>query len=454
VRRLSAIAVALICALCIAPVARGASSPRALDRLLQARHVLGLLAGETRSPTPRKSLVAAQGEVTRAAAPALWIDPAHVLAPGYGLVVFAGSQEALLDLEHAPAGSLPSSAVAAVEHQILAADRGLAEGAILQALGGSGGLLTRARGMILSGDRWAGTSRLDLAAEQYGAGWRSAFQALADLVHVRVAFVPRGALAAGAERALRSAPRIRPAGVHGLAGRGALERSGKPEVLFVGQESCPACAIERWGLAVALSQFGTFSSLRLGQSAVNSPPFVRSLTFSGAKYFSPYVSFDPVELTSDLPAPGGGFQALGRLTPAQGRLLHALDPRGVAPFIDVANQFADVGAAVAPALGVGLSWSQLAASVGRPRTPTGRAIAATAEVLTAEICRATGGEPTSVCGSAVVQDYASRLSQFGAQGTGCPIGRGGARRAVVTRRAVLISPPRRLVKAADLGPIV
>jgi hypothetical protein len=47
-------------------------------------------------------------------------------------------------------------------------------------------------------------------------------------------------------------------------------------------------------------------------------------------------------------------------------------------------------------------------------------------VFTAEICRATGGEPASVCGSAVVQDYASRLARFGAQASGCPIG-GGAR---------------------------
>jgi hypothetical protein len=434
VRRLSATAVALICALSVAPVARGASPSGPLNRLLQEGHALGTLAGAARSPTARRSALAAQGEVARATAPALWIDPSHVLAPGYGLVVFAGSRGALLDLERAPAASLPSAGVSAVETGILAADRNLAEGAIVQALGGSSGLLARARGMILSGDRWAGTSRLDLAAEQYGVAWRDAFQALTDLVHVRTAFVSAAALAAGAERAIGSAPQIRPAGVHVLSGRRALKRAGKPELLFAGLESCPACAVERWGVAVALSQFGTFSNLRLGQSAVSSPPFVRSLTFSGAKFFSPYLSFDPIELSSDLPAPDGGFQALGRLTPPQARLVHALDPRGIAPFIDVANQFADVGAAVSPGLAQGLSWSQLAASVGRPRTPSGRAIAATAEVLTAEICRATGGQPASVCGSAAVGDYTSRLAGLGAQAPGCPIGGGVARRAVVAAR--------------------
>jgi hypothetical protein len=381
-------------------------------------------------------VLAAQGQVARATAPSLWIDASHVLAPGYGLLAFEGSRGALLDLEHARSGSLPSGPLSAVEHQILAADRGLAVGSILQALGGSGGLLQRARGMILSGDRWAVTSRPDLAAEQYGAGWRAAFQALTELVHVRVAFVPPGALASAASRALASGPRARPLGIHVLAGRGALERSGKPEVLYVGLESCPACAIERWGLVVALSQFGTFSSLRLGESAVTERPFVPSFTFSGARYSSPYLSFVGAEVASDLPAPGGGFQSLDRLTPAQGRVLRRFDAPGTTPFVDVANRFLDVGATVSPGVASGLSWSQLALSVRRPRTPAGQAIAASAEVFTAEICRATDGEPTSVCGSAVVQDYTSRLSRFGARATGCPTAVGRARRPAVAARGV------------------
>jgi len=187
---------------------------------------------------------------------------------------------------------------------------------------------------------------------------------------------------------------------------------------------------------VALSQFGVFSNLRLGESAVDQRPFVLSFTFSGARYFSPYLSFEGVEVSSDLPAPrGGGFRTLDRLTPAEGRLLRSLDARRTAPFVNVGNQFVDLGATVSPGLGQGLSWSQLAASVGRPRTSVGQGIAASAEVFTAELCRVTGGAPSSVCGSAVVQDYATRLAGFGRRGTGCPID--GARRvaAVAARRA-------------------
>lgn len=428
-----AIAVACACSLAAAPAAQAAATPP-LHGLTQARRDLAALALAARSSGAARLARSAEGELAHATSPALWIDVSHVLAPGYGLGVFSSSRRALLDLEHVRTGSLPSGGLSAVEHQILAADRGLAEGSILQALGGSGGLLTRARGMILSGDRWAVTSRIDLAAEQYGAGWRDAFQALNDLVRVRTAFVLPGALASGAKRALANGARTRPAGVHVLAGHGPLKRSGKPEVLYVGLESCPACAIERWGLVVALSQFGTFSQLRLGQSAVSERPFVRSFTFAGARYASPYLSFDAVEVSSDLPAPGGRFQSLDRLTPAQARLFRALDTRGITPFIDVGNQFADVGATVSPGLAQGLSWSQLGASVRRPRTLPGQAIAASAEVFTAEMCRATGGEPGSICASAVVQDYTSRLAGFGARAAGCPVGGGGARRAAVAAR--------------------
>lgn len=433
-QRLRAVAAALVCTLGAAPAALAAPTPP-LQGLTQARHGLAALAQAARSSDAARLARTAEGELARATSPALWIDPSHVLAPGYGLLVFAGSRAALLDLEHVPAGSLPSAGVSTVEHQILTADRALAEGAIRQALGGPGGLLARASGMILSGDRWAVTSRVDFGAEQYGAGWRSAFQALDELVRVDTAFVSPGALASGASRALAGGAGTRPTGVHVLAGRAPLEQSGKPELLYVGLESCPACAIERWGLVVALFRFGTFSELRLGQSAVTARPFVPSFTFSGARYSSPYLSFNGIEVSSDLPAARGGFRSLDRLTPAQGRLLRVLDPSRVGPFVDVGNQFVDVGATVSPGLAQGLSWSQLAGSVHRPRMPAGQGIAASAEVFTAEICRVTGGQPAAVCGSAGVQDYASRLVGFAARGIGCPLGVGGMRRTVAVRGA-------------------
>jgi hypothetical protein len=414
-----ALLVALLAAAWVAGGAAASAAVPPLTGLGQARSEVSALLGQAGSAAVQNELRAARGDLTGATASWLWIDPAHLIAPEHGGLVFADSRAALSALERIPAGSVPAAGVSGTETSILGADRALAELSIRQALRGTGGLLSRAEGMILSGDRWAQTSRLDLAAEQYGAGWRDAFLALTGLVVSRLTFVSPE-LGRAAENALQGGRQTRPAGVHAVHGQPGLERAGKPEVLFVGAESCAACAIERWGLVVALSRFGVFSNLQLGQSAVDETPFVRSVTFVGARYLSPYVSFVPIELSSDAPAPGRDFRVLGRLTRAQRSLFRALDPRAIAPFIDVANRFADVGAA-SPALADGLSWSALAGVANQPHLAAGQAIAASAEVLTAEICRATGGMPAPVCGSPVVQDYSSRLARFGGLGSGCVV---------------------------------
>jgi hypothetical protein len=390
-----------------------------LPALGAVQHDLGVLAGETRSPAAKRALVTAEGAVGRATAPTLWLDPGHLVAPSYGLSAFTDSRAALVALERISGAALPSGALAGVEARILAADRDLAEGSILQARGGSGGLLARAAGMVLSGDRWAGTSRVDLAAEQYGAGWNDAFQALTGLVLGRATSVPMATLGAAARNALRT-PAIVPMGAHRVSRRPELEASGKPEVLFVGMESCVFCAVERWGLVIALSRFGTFTNLQLGESQTTAVPVVQSFTFARARYESPYVSLVAVELSGDA--------SRSKLTAAQSSLFRALDPKRIAPLVDVANRSRDVGAAEQAGLIGGASWLRLAGSLRNARSAAGQAIAATAEVLTAEICRATGGAPASVCGGVVVQEYSSRLARFGGRGPGCVVGRGAARR--------------------------
>lgn len=420
----------------------GAGSP--LAGLEQARSVLGALAGQTQSANARRSLTVAEGELGAAVVPALWIDGGQPVAPPYGVSVFAHSRAALAALEQVPSSGAPAGAVAGVETSVLAADRNLALAALRQAVAGPGGLLARAKGMILSGDRWAETSRVDFGAVQYGAAWRDAFGALIEVVELRALLVSPAAIGAGAENALGRRS-IAPAGVRALAGRGGLSRSGLPDVLFVGTESCRFCATERWGLIAALSQFGRFSNLHLSQSATTQRPIVRSFTFHGSSYRSLYVSFDPVELTSDVPRPGGGYQPEDRLTSGQRQLMRALDPAGTAPFVDVANQFADVGATVPPDALSGLPWGALSASFSRPKTASGQAIAATAEVLTAEICHATGGAPAAVCGASAVQDYATRLARFGGPGGGCPVMLGVARRVVAPSRRPAVSAASRLL---------
>ena len=398
---------AATCSALLAPAASAAAPTPPLDALRQAQQQLHTLAAGAATPTARRLLTSASDALGRATVRTLWVDPRDAVVPSYGHTVFAASRTALTALEPLLASPKPPGGISAPEALILGADRRLAEGLIRQAAGGRG-LLARANGMVLSGDRWAATSRVDLAAEQYGAAWLDAFDALTPLVVVPATNVPPAPLGNAAESALATHA-ISLGSVRATPNRPPLTQAGKPEVLFVGRETCARCAIESWGVVVALSQFGFFSNLHLSQSAVTVRPLVRGFTFHGSRYESPYVSFAPVELSSDVPAPGGGYEPLERLTPAQKSLETALDPHSELPFLDIADRAAVVGSPAPPSVANGLPWKQLALSLHGPQTASSQAIAGTAEALTAEICQATGGNPTAVCGAAVVKDYESAL---------------------------------------------
>jgi Domain of unknown function (DUF929) len=409
---------ALVCFAFLASAASAAASSVPLGSLKRAQQQLRTLTTNAHSPGDRKRLAKAYVYVTGATFPPLWIDAKDAVAPGYGTLVFAYSRAALATLQPLATSGGPSPALLASEKLILGADRGLAQRVIQDAAEGAG-LLVRAQGMVRSGDRWAAASRFALAAEQYGVAWLDAFAALTPLVVTAATNVPAGPLGDAAENALGST-RVSLAAVDFLKNQPPLTANGKPEVLFIGAEACPYCAAERWGMVVALSQFGTFSNLQLIQSATTEHPIVRSFTFHGSGYQSPYISFVPVELTSNVVGRGGRYQRLQQLTPAQNALFTELAPSQTVPVVDVANQTANVGSTVSPTLTGGLSWRQLASSLKRPNSVSGQAIAGMAEVLTAEICQATGGAPASVCGSAVVQDYEAALPRLDGRGGGCP----------------------------------
>jgi hypothetical protein len=53
-------------------------------------------------------------------------------------------------------------------------------------------------------------------------------------------------------------------------------------------------------------------------------------------------------------------------------------------------------------------------------TTTAQAIDGEAEVMTAEVCEATNGNPRTVCSSPVVQQYEAALPFLNGRGGGCP----------------------------------
>ncbi len=190
-----------------------------------------------------------------------------------------------------------------------------------------------------------------------------------------------------------------------------LESAGKPEVLFVGADYCPFCAAERWPLIVALARFGHFTTLHNMQSAMLSVfPGIQSFSFVGTRYSSRYVTFSGVELYSDSIDSDGAYTPIATLTASQAAVMNrygsGTGPGGrtsAFPFVDIGNQLVTSTAGFSPALILGHSQSAIAGSLSPPLDAAGQAILASANYLTAGICRATAQRPAAVCSSNAVQ---------------------------------------------------
>ena len=204
---------------------------------------------------------------------------------------------------------------------------------------------------------------------------------------------------------------------HLVTGATPLTVGGKADVLFVGAEFCPFCAAERWPLVVALARFGRFTQLHDSASAPLAVfPNTSTFTFDGVGYSSRWVALTGIELYSGTTGPDGTFTRLARLTAGQAALVARYAPQvggvaaGTPPFVDVAGRLVAVTSGFSPALLIGLSQAQIAGDVASPTPPatgsggtsvppTGQAIIAVANQLSAGICAATGQQPAAVCHS-------------------------------------------------------
>ena len=123
-----------------------------------------------------------------------------------------------------------------------------------------------------------------------------------------------------------------------------LTQGGKPQVLYIGAEYCPYCAAQRWAMIVALSRFGTFSGLTTVHSASRDVyPNTPTFTFHGSHYTSKYVTFAPVEETTNVPNGASSYTPLDKPTAAQQALASKYDSQGSIPFIDFGNKYVEVG---------------------------------------------------------------------------------------------------------------
>jgi Domain of unknown function (DUF929) len=185
-----------------------------------------------------------------------------------------------------------------------------------------------------------------------------------------------------------------------------LTSAGKPEFLYVGAEYCPYCAAQRWAMIVALSRFGTFSGLKtIHSSSSDIYPNTPTFTFYGSTYTSKYLSFVPVEETTNYRQGNSTNQnvpyvTLQTPTSAQQALVSKYDgATGSIPFLDIGNKYVEVGnlSPYGPQDLKGMTWSQVAAALKNPSSTIAQGALGTANYLTAAICKLTGNQPASAC---------------------------------------------------------
>ncbi len=346
----------------------------------------------------------------------LWADLNGVslpVPPPYGDTVFTATEAAARDLVSILSDpTVPNSTLLAAGGAIVDADHAIARDA------------NGMRPSPHTGPPFG--SRSPAKISSYQSQWDSAYGKLGTKITKDVTTVPTSTIGQAAEYALQS-PVEGPNNFVTPASGSPLTVNGEPEVFYFGAEGCPYCAVDRWSMVLALSQFGQFSPLPLSvSSSIDIFPGTNTFSFYGARYSSPYVTFVPVEGYTNQPAsptdtgPGGvcdGFpwSTLQDLSSAQQALLAQQNPNcqyGV-PFVDVANMWDNASSFADPQVIQGMSWTQIASDLNNPSSTVAQSIEGGAEQLVAEICEVTGEQPTSVCSSSVVQQWQASLSSMG-----------------------------------------
>lgn len=187
-----------------------------------------------------------------------------------------------------------------------------------------------------------------------------------------------------------------------------LSENGKPEIFYEGAEYCPYCATERWAMALSLSRFGTFTNLQATHSSGSDVfPDTQTLSFYGSTYSSPYITFVPVELYTNIPS-DGAYTTLQTPTKQEDQLSNTYDSGGSIPFIDFGGRYVTNGASYNPEVLQGKTANQIAGSLANQNTAVAQGVDGSANTLTAAICKLTDNQPSNVCDS-VIQGLENNL---------------------------------------------
>ncbi|MEO7752713.1 MAG: DUF929 family protein [Terracoccus sp.] len=179
-----------------------------------------------------------------------------------------------------------------------------------------------------------------------------------------------------------------------LEGGTPLKDGTKTKVLYVGAEYCPFCAVERWPLIAALSRFGTFTGLTPTTSSSNDAhPDTPTFSFKDSTFTSDHVSFQAVE-TQDREG-----KALQPLEGENATLFQKFNPGGGIPWIDYGGTNATNGATVDANAYDGKTYDQIMAGILDSTSDLGKTVQPAINMITAQICDQTNGQPSNVCTS-------------------------------------------------------
>jgi len=182
--------------------------------------------------------------------------------------------------------------------------------------------------------------------------------------------------------------------------------NGKPEVLYIGGDFCPFCAVERWAMIVALSHFGNFSGIEYMQSSsTDVNPNTPTFTFRHTNFTSKYISFVPVEQFNRATSTVQTLDATQQSLFSQYGSCANSGQAGGIPFIDIANSYAvNCGAQFVLPQIAGENWTQVASQLNTPSSTVAQQVDGAANSLINAICKVDGEQPASVC----TQSYASQ----------------------------------------------
>ncbi len=183
-----------------------------------------------------------------------------------------------------------------------------------------------------------------------------------------------------------------------------LRSGGRPEVMFICAEYWSPCAAERWALVMALSKFGTFTTLKgTTSSATGTSPKTPTFSFYGATYSSNYLTLVTDELETNTDVGGGEYPLLQPPTTQEMTMMNTWDRapyttvKTSLPFAYIGGRFLLTTAQYDASAISQMSFQAAARVMSSGTDPVSRHAEAAAGYLVADFCALTRDQPARAC---------------------------------------------------------